>query len=84
MSHEQNGVSDSATETLAALRRAVKNTLERKQRLGQYAVIWRDGQPAVLDDAADDHALFSQELHQAATRKSSIAEDKGAYRSDNE
>lgn len=29
---------------LAALRRAVANALERKRRLGQYAVVWRDGQ----------------------------------------
>lgn len=29
---------------LAALRRAVANALERKRQLGQYAVVWRDGQ----------------------------------------
>ncbi|WP_242464657.1 hypothetical protein [Halorhodospira abdelmalekii] len=29
---------------LAALRRAVANALERKRLLGQYAVVWRDGQ----------------------------------------
>ncbi len=84
MSYEVKEPSADATETLAALRRAVKNTLERKQRLGQYAVVWRDGKPALLDDAADDHALFSQELKPVATRESSVAEDKGEYRSDNE
>jgi hypothetical protein len=31
-------------EILAALRAAVAEALERKRRLGQYAVIWRDGQ----------------------------------------
>lgn len=30
---------------LDALRRAVAEALERKRRLGQYAVIWRDGRP---------------------------------------
>ena len=29
---------------LDALRSAVAEALERKRRLGQYAVIWRDGQ----------------------------------------
>ena len=29
---------------LDALRSAVTEALERKRRLGQYAVIWRDGQ----------------------------------------
>ncbi len=27
-----------------ALRRAVKSALERKKKLGQYSVIWRDNQ----------------------------------------
>jgi hypothetical protein len=30
---------------LDALRRAVAEALERKRRLGQYAVIWKDGRP---------------------------------------
>jgi hypothetical protein len=30
-------------QALDALRSAVAETLERKRRLGQYAVIWRDG-----------------------------------------
>ena len=39
---------------LASLRRAVGQVLERKRRLGQYAVIWRDGKPAREGgDAAD-------------------------------
>ena len=29
---------------LDALRTAVTEALERKRRLGQYAVVWRDGQ----------------------------------------
>ena len=31
---------------LESLRRAVAQALERKRRLGQYAVIWRNGKPA--------------------------------------
>jgi hypothetical protein len=32
---------------LELLRQAVGNALERKRRLGQYAVIWRDGKPVM-------------------------------------
>ena len=32
-------------EMLNSLRAAVTETLERKRRLGQYAVIWKDGKP---------------------------------------
>lgn len=31
-----------------SLQRAVDDALERKRRLGQYAVVWRDGQPAFI------------------------------------
>ena len=34
---------------LDALRRAVTEALERKRRLGEYAVIWRDGQAVRLE-----------------------------------
>ena len=35
--------------TLDALRRAVTEALDRKRRLGEYAVIWRDGQVVRLE-----------------------------------
>ncbi len=48
-------ISPEAQKTLAALRKAVADTLERKRRLGHYAVIWRDGKPvAIGDDAPSD------------------------------
>lgn len=31
-----------------ALQRAVSRALERKRRLGQYAVFWRDGRPVCV------------------------------------
>jgi hypothetical protein len=34
---------------LELLRRAVAEALERKRRLGQYAVIWRDGRAVRLE-----------------------------------
>ena len=33
---------------LDCLTNAVTEALERKRRLGQYAVVWRDGQPVIL------------------------------------
>ena len=38
-------------EALAALQRAVTRALDRKRRLGQYAVFWEDGQ--VIFDGPD-------------------------------
>jgi len=38
---------------LDALRRAVDKTLEKKQRLGQYAVVWKDGKPLVASVHSD-------------------------------
>lgn len=40
---------DHELKALMALRRAVANALERKRWLGQYAVVWRDGQVVRLD-----------------------------------
>lgn len=33
--------------TLAMLRVAIAKTLDKKQRLGQYAVVWQDGRPVL-------------------------------------
>jgi len=32
---------------LETLRQAVDKTLEKKRRLGQYAVTWKDGKPVI-------------------------------------
>ncbi|MHB8310174.1 hypothetical protein [Metallibacterium sp.] len=34
---------------LESLRQAVGKALERKRRLGQYAVVWRHGKPWVIN-----------------------------------
>ena len=41
---------------LKALRSAVAEALERKRRLGQYAVIWRDGKVVRIEPEADASA----------------------------
>lgn len=33
----------------ASLQKSVAKALERKRRLGQYAVVWRDGKPVRLE-----------------------------------
>jgi len=38
-----------AQRALEALRRAVASALDRKRRLGQYAVIYRDGKPVRVE-----------------------------------
>ena len=38
-----------------ALRAAVMEALERKRRLGEYAVVWRDGRAARIEP--DEHTL---------------------------
>ncbi|MBX9637965.1 hypothetical protein [Nitrosomonas sp.] len=39
-------------EILDALQKAVTQALERKRRLGQYAVVWRDGKPVMIGEDA--------------------------------
>jgi len=39
-------------ELLEGLRQSVANALERKRRLGQYAVTWQDGKPLARGDDA--------------------------------
>ncbi len=39
---------DDERQMLASLQAAVREALERKRRLGQYAVIWEDGRPVFL------------------------------------
>lgn len=46
-------------QALDALRSAVAEALERKRRLGQYAVIWRDGEVVRIgpeDDMSSEHS----------------------------
>ena len=42
---------------LAALQRAVDKALERKRRLGQYAVVWENGQPVLKGEQAVERAV---------------------------
>ena len=46
-------------ETLQILQQAVAKALDRKRRLGQYAVVGQDGAPQIL--RADDEAATVQQ-----------------------
>lgn len=45
-----------AKKALESLQRAVSEALERKRRLGQYAVVWHDGKPAYIGPNAPRQA----------------------------
>ena len=44
--------SPQAAAMLKALENAVTQALERKRKLGQYAVVWQDGRPVMVGDDA--------------------------------
>lgn len=63
-------LSPDTQEMLNSLRTAVAETLERKRRLGQYAVFWQEGKPVFIGEDAprnpDDTATDDDQ--QANTR----------------
>ena len=50
-------VSPEDQQILDALRKAVAEALDRKQRLGQYAVVWREGRPVIIGEKAARYAV---------------------------
>jgi hypothetical protein len=54
-------LSPDAQKTLECLRQVAIDTLERKRRLGHYAVLWRNGRPMLLgEDAPGDYTQESK------------------------
>ncbi|MGM1052514.1 MAG: hypothetical protein ACQEXO_08990 [Pseudomonadota bacterium] len=49
-----NQLSPDTQTMLDSLRAAVAETLERKRRLGHYAVIWQDGKPVLVGEDAPE------------------------------
>lgn len=57
-----SNLSPDAQKTLDCLRKVSADTLERKRRLGHYAVIWRDGRViAIGEDAPNDLTVPASE-----------------------
>jgi len=44
--------SEKSQQTLETMKQAVAKALEKKRRLGQYAVIWEDGKPVLVGEDA--------------------------------
>ncbi len=55
-------ISPAAQAMLDSLRLAVHKALERKRRLGQYAVIWQDGAPLLIGEDAPDTGAATRKL----------------------
>ncbi|QYZ67403.1 MAG: hypothetical protein OI74_13420 [Gammaproteobacteria bacterium (ex Lamellibrachia satsuma)] len=45
-------ISEESQKMLDSLREAVQEALKRKHKLGQYAVIWKDGKPVIIGEDA--------------------------------
>jgi len=52
MSTSPKKLSPDSQKMLDNLKAAVAQALEKKKRLGQYAVIWTDGKPVLVGDDA--------------------------------
>ncbi len=46
---------------LESLKKAVSQALDKKKRLGQYAVVWVDNKPVVLKDDFSQHLESSKQ-----------------------
>lgn len=63
-------LSPDTQEMLNSLRTAVAETLERKRRLGQYAVFWQDGKPVFVGEDAplNPDGTIPDDIQQAKTQ----------------
>lgn len=50
--NRKSAPSDSGERLLESLRQSVAKALEKKRRLGQYAVLWQNGAPVITGDDA--------------------------------
>jgi hypothetical protein len=44
--------SEKSQQTLETMKQAVAKALDKKRRLGQYAVFWEDGKPVLIGEDA--------------------------------
>ena len=59
-----NNIDPKEQQILDSLTNAVAEALERKRRLGQYAVVWRDGQPVIIGEELESkpHSIPSLDV----------------------
>lgn len=59
-----NTPSQDTQQMLDVMRKAVEKALDRKKRLGQYAVIWQDDKPVLVgEDAPKQHSKSETQSH---------------------
>ncbi|NJN74769.1 MAG: hypothetical protein HC799_19270 [Limnothrix sp. RL_2_0] len=58
-------ITENAQKILASLKKTATQTLERKRRLGQYAVVWKDGEPVAVGDDAPNKENQNNEIGSA-------------------
>lgn len=51
-----NTPSPKALQMLEILKQSVEKALERKKRLGQYAVVWQNGKPVLIGKETENSA----------------------------
>jgi len=51
-----NTPSQDTQKMLNVMRKAVEKALERKKRLGQYAVVWQNGKPVLIGKETENSA----------------------------
>ena len=47
-------ITQKAQEILDTLQKVATDTLERKRRLGEYAVVWEDNKPVIIGEMLED------------------------------
>jgi len=59
--HRPSVPSEDSHVILDTLKMAVKEALEKKRRLGQYAVVWKNGRPTRIggDEAMNGEEVFN-------------------------
>lgn len=57
---------EKSQKTLDCLRQVTRDTLERKRRLGHYAVLWRDGKVVTVGDDAPADVLEDESAQNVA------------------
>ena len=53
-----------AQKILDTLKTVAADTLERKRRLGEYAVVWQDSKPVAIGEDAPVHFKTSEITHE--------------------
>jgi hypothetical protein len=65
-------------QALEILRQSVAKALEKKRRLGQYAVVWKNGKPVATGDGAPKPDKTTSGNSEALGKESAVSSTNGA------